>query len=268
MKYLLISVLLMTEIANGQTQIHPTITNNSRNSSVKIISKIGNISGTGFFISNDIIATCFHLIAQYSVDSAKNINFNIYPDLQAIIEDGDTVSLKCVSIPNNSSPEPFLQDFALLKTSKIVTKKTIAPLSKSLNYSIGESIVFSGYPLGTPTLVSHFGTISGITKDKSIICIQASTNKGNSGGALLDEKGNVIGIISMREGGISLGLQNYLIQITETEKMGSVKLMGIDPLQATKETIQVLDTYISTGIGYARNIKFLNDYILKHKIKI
>jgi hypothetical protein len=117
-------------------------------------------------------------------------------------------------------------------------------------------------------MVTHFGTISGITKDKSVICVQAATNKGNSGGALIDKKGEVIGIISMREGGISLGLQNYLNQINQAEKMGSVQIMGIDPLQATKETINVLDTYISTGIGYARRSTFLNDYIKKNKIKL
>ena len=235
---------------------------------MKIISKAGNSSGTGFYIGKEIIVTCFHVIAQFSVDSAKNVNFNIFQDLQAINEDGDTLSLTCISIPTNASPEPFLQDFALLKTNKILAKKTILPLSKTVAHSIGENIIFSGYPLGTPTMVSHLGTISGITKDKSVICIQASTNKGNSGGSLLDKDGNVIGIISMREGGISLGLQNYLNQITQTENMGSVQIMGIDPLQATKETIKVLDTYISTGIGYARSISFLNNYIQKHNIKL
>lgn len=49
--------------------------------------------------------------------------------------------------------------------------------------------------------------------------------------------------------------------------MGSVQLMGVDPLQTAKETIKVLDTYISTGIGYARSIKFLVDYKQKHNIK-
>ena len=236
-------------------------------SCVKIISKQGNSSGTGFFVGNDIVATCFHVIAQISMDSLKHFNFNIFQDLQIVTENGDTVSVQCISIPNNQSPEPLFQDFALLRTSKIVADKDVLSFSSDTSQSVGDPIIFSGYPLGTPTMVTHFGTISGITKDKSIICTQAPTNKGNSGGALLDKNGKIIGIVSMREGGISVGLQNYLNEISETEKMGSVQLMGIDPLQVTKETIRVLDTYISTGIGYARSIRYLVDYKRKHKLK-
>jgi len=269
MRKLVILILLsISNFMNGQNAINIDVVNSSRKSCVKIISKQGNSSGTGFYIGNDLIVTCFHVIAKISVDTANNINYNIFPDLEAVNEDGDTISLTCITIPSNSSLEPLFQDFAILKTSKIITNKSILPLGINLNNNVTDLILFSGYPLGTPTMVTHTGNISGITKDKSIICIQASTNKGNSGGALINKDGKVIGIISMREGGISLGLQNYMNQINETEKHGSVQLMGIDPLQATKETILVLDTYISTGIGYVRNIQFLNDYIIKHKIKI
>ena len=257
----------MYQYSNGQS-IKPVTTNVSRSSCVKIISKVGNSSGTGFFIDDNIIVTCFHVIAQISMDTAKNINFNIFPDLEAVTEEGDTVSLTCMSIPFNNSPEPLLQDFALLKTNTIIKNKSILRISNNTDHLIGENIIFSGYPLGTPTMVSHFGIISGITKDKSIICVQASINKGNSGGALVNSDGEVIGIISNREGGISLELENYLNKISEGEKRGSIQLMGIDPMQVSKETIKILNTYISTGIGYARNIRFLREYAKIHFVAL
>jgi len=42
--------------------------------------------------------------------------------------------------------------------------------------------------------------------------------------------------------------------------------MGVDHLQASKAIIQTLDMYISTGIGYARSIKFVRDYIAKNPL--
>lgn len=257
----------MFESSFSQNIINSQVVNSSRSSCVKIISQKGQSSGTGFFIADNLIATCFHVIASEQ-NINNNINLNIFDDIQIITEKGEIANAICISVPSVDSPEPYYQDFAILKVSTAVKSKSILSLSTKITYNITEPIIFSGYPLGTPTMVSHLGSISGVTSDNSIICIQASTNKGNSGGALVDNKGQVLGIISLREGGIGLGLQNYLSKINESEKQGSIQLMGIDPLQASKETIAVLDKYISTGIGYARNISYLSDYIKKHKIKL
>ena len=44
--------------------------------------------------------------------------------------------------------------------------------------------------------------------------------------------------------------------------------MGVDALQAIKETIETLNKYISTGLGYARDIKYLKEYCETHNINI
>jgi V8-like Glu-specific endopeptidase len=269
MKNLITFILfLSTNIVLGQQIIDKSIALSTRDNSIKIISKEGNSSGTGFFISNDLIVTCFHVIASISQEKSNNIKFGIFKDLKAINEYGDTVLLSCISIPNNQYPEPLFQDFAILKTNRIISKKVILPLADDSNFDVLDNIYFTGYPFGIQTKLTHLGTISGVSKDKSIFSIQASTNKGNSGGALINNSGKIIGIISLREGGISMELQNYLNEITKSEKNGSIQLMGIDPLKTSKETIKILDTYISTGIGYARNISFLKSYIAKQKIKL
>jgi len=90
-------------------------------------------------------------------------------------------------------------------------------------------------------------------------------NSGEAGGALLNSQGHVVGIVSMREGGISQGLNDLTVYVDNTASQGNVRIMGVDPLQATKAIIQALDKYISTGIGYARSIKFAREYLGKNK---
>ena len=52
----------------------------------------------------------------------------------------------------------------------------------------------------------------------------------------MDKEGRVIGITSLRVEGISIGLQNYLKKLSASSNQGSLRIMGIDPLQAAKET--------------------------------
>src|SRR5258707_674336 len=121
-------------------------------------------------------------------------------------------------------------------------KMTVAALTTSL---LAASLRGSESPRGSLLTTSRDATV------------MVASNKGNSGGALLNTVGQAIAIVSMREGGISRGLQELTVHITETSKQGGVALMGVDPLQAMRAIIQTLDTHISTGIGYARSSRFL-----------
>jgi hypothetical protein len=47
-----------------------------------------------------------------------------------------------------------------------------------------------------------------------------------------------------------------------------LRLLGVDPLQATKAIIDTLDRYISTGIGYARTTNFARDYLAKYPTRL
>jgi S1-C subfamily serine protease len=127
---------------------------------------------------------------------------------------------------------------------------------------VGDDIIFSGYPLATPAMVTHKGMISGVGLNGEIICIEAPINKGNSGGALCNSSGQAIGIISMKEGGIGIGLKEMAEQINGSSV--KVSIGGVDPMQGIQELTTTLDRYISTGIGYARSIQYLRDYLKKH----
>jgi hypothetical protein len=242
----------------------------SRNSCVKIYSKNGNSSGSGFFISDDLIATCFHVISSIKQNGQQINDGEIYQDLQIITITGENIHANCISPPTQEDSSPLYKDFAVLKLIKKPEnlKNYILQLSDKdiKTIKIGSDCYFSGYPLSAPALITHKGMISGIDDTRSLICIQGSINKGNSGGALISDDGKVMGIVSMREGGISKALEDLIVHIENTEKQGSINFIGVDPLQAIKETVKTLDTFISTGIGYAKNIKFLMEYILKNQI--
>jgi len=268
-KLILCLVLYFLSITFIYAGEHMDIIELSRNSCVKISSKADNSMGSGFFISDDLIATCFHVIASIS-QNGKQINWNIYQDLQITTITGEIINVNCITSPTQKDPSPLFQDFAVLKLNNKPTnlKNYILQFSDKdiKTLKIGSDCYFSGYPLFTPALITHKGMISGVNDSGSIICIQGSINKGNSGGALISDDGKVMGIISMREGGISKALEDLTVYIEATAKQGSVHLMGVDPLQAIKETVKILDTYISTGIGYAINIKFLKEFSSKNQL--
>lgn len=237
----------------------------SRESTVMIVSKSGNSKGTGFLIGDTYAITCFHVVARLSVQGS-NINWSLHRDLQVILPSGEVIDGTVISVPTQFDATPFKQDFALMKLKAKPTKpfQTVRLASEKEHLKVGDDLLFSGYPLATPGMVTHRGMVSGFDKSGSLVFVQAAINKGNSGGALLNDQGHVVGIISMREGGISQGLGELQVYIDKTSKQGTVRIKGVDPLQATKAIIQTLNKYISTGIGYARSIKYARDYLSNH----
>lgn len=260
--------LILVQTAFAQTNSQSIET--SRSNCVKIVLPDLNSSGTGFFLDSTHIVTCFHVIAEIEiVDQNKgDVRFTIANNINVVLSDGETILAKCISVPTQQDASPLENDFAILKLDK---KPEVSPTGLPLHkgkapIDVGSDILFSGYPFGVLAMITHKGIISGMTQDQSVICIQAPINKGISGGALLNDKSEVIGIISNREGGVLQGLDKVTKQITELEQGQSgvqmtIKIGGVNTLGVTKELILTLDRYISTGMGYARSIKGIHDYL-------
>ena len=244
----------------------------SRTNCVKILVNANVTAGSGFFLDAEHVVTCFHVVAKIDVTRQPNqtmqVKYDLRPRLVVETAGGERLPATCVSLPNQTDASPLLRDFAILKLqAKPKAKIHANPLHDLKTMpDIGDVVVFSGYPLNAPTMLTHRGMMSGEVRKTGLICIQAPVNKGCSGSAVLNTEGQVLAIVNAREGGISQGLEDLRKHIIKTESQGRMSLMGVDPLQASKEIVNVLDRHISTGIGYAVDARFLSEYVKKHKI--
>jgi len=137
---------------------------------------VGSSSGTGFFVSNDgHILTNEHVAGQ-----CKSITVqpgNLSASLIAKDEKGD---------------------LALLKVDK--SSKVIATFRKG-NARLGEEVVVAGFPYkdllskGIKITTGNVSSLAGMDNNFNLLQITAPIQPGNSGGPLIDNYGNVIGVI-------------------------------------------------------------------------
>jgi V8-like Glu-specific endopeptidase len=265
----------------------PTAIEISRASTVEVSSGNGTSKGTGFLISDQHVATAFHVAAAVSALNSEQVKFTPYPDLKVKMPDGEVLDATLVSVPTQKDLAPLKYDFAVLRLRRkpqgpyrIV--QLIGPAGK---IAVDEEVTFSGYPLAAPGMITHRGRISGFSDAEGLIPLDGAVNRGNSGGAVLSASREVVGIITMREGAISQALDKVRGAQIETKLDGSgrtaekpAEMNDGSSAEATRQITDALttiiatqgeligsfDTYMSTGIGYARDIKFLRDYLHTH----
>ncbi len=264
---------------------HPTepdsVTARSRQACVRILQG-GQSVGTGFFLDGRHLATCFHVAADdwtLKVEGGvvKQLAFRWRSELSIQLHDGRVVPVEPLSTPTADDYSPIQHDFAVLrlKAPLSAAPPPLALHGASALPPVGSRVSFTGFPLRAPVMLTHYGHISGYGPANDFLCIQASVNKGNSGGALVSEAGLVLGIISNREGDLSTELRATRDQMRAMgERMGSISLevdtpTGRRPVNQNELLLNTLDTleaYISTGIGYARSSRHLSAWLSRHPL--
>jgi len=271
--FIAISETLSFAQTKGDEQMIEKI-KNVKSCVVKIICSDISSLGSGFVITKDgYIITSFHVVGAINVDKQLNkISPRYSNDIQIRFNNGEQV--KADVAVDNTDLRPIIFDYCILKIQK--TDLNYLSLGGFGNVEEGSTIYFCGYPFGKNFLTTHKGMISskhviesqfnvnGRNIKYKILQIDGSINKGNSGGPLLAyDNNNVIGIVSMREGSITQGLQEVRNFIEEGSKRstGGVYLSGVNPIPVLKELIDVLDTYISVGIGFAVSIEYAENHL-------
>ncbi len=132
--------------------------------------------GSGFSIKENLIITNAHVVG-----SSKKVAVNLY--------DGSTLKGNVIKIDTE-------KDLALIAVSKLIPPLKV----NSDSLSIGQEVYAIGAPKDMPYTMTK-GIISALNRKlgkNTYIQIDASVNSGNSGGPLLSENGEVIGIITLK----------------------------------------------------------------------
>ena len=142
-----------------------------------------NVMGTGVVVEDDgTILTNLHVATGT-------------PRIRVTFMDGTIAEARIVgSQPGN--------DLAVLQPSTIPMDLKPATLSSAMTLSPGDTVVSVGFPFGVGPSASA-GVVSGLGREfedrgrptlQNLIQFDASTNPGNSGGPLVNSKGEVVGI--------------------------------------------------------------------------
>ncbi len=142
-------------------------------------------SGSGFIITSDgYILTCYH-----------------------VVEDSDTIT---VTTYDETTYEAELigydesNDIAVLKIDAVDLETVVLGDSDALN--VGDGVVAIGNPLGELTFSLTYGVVSALNRSVTLstnvtmelIQTDCAINSGNSGGALFNMYGEVIGIVNAK----------------------------------------------------------------------
>lgn len=173
-------------------------------------------TGSGIIISDDgYIVTNNHVIDT----SSSNSSYSYYD-----ISDATSVKVKLYGSDELYDAEivgkDSQTDLAVLKIDK--TGLTAAEFANSDEATVGEFAMAVGSPLGLDTTVTT-GIISAVNREvesdgTTYVCIQtdAAINSGNSGGALVNGDGQVIGINTLKLSGSGVEGIGFAIPINST----------------------------------------------------
>lgn len=168
---------------------------------------------TGNSVNSTMIITCCHV-----VEGAESI--------KVTINDGDTDSTNDVTVNAILIGMDDESDIAVLQIEGDYYKNA-ATIRVDSPVKLAETAIAIGNPLGAGISVTK-GIISGLSKvinmdgvNMSLLQTDAAINKGNSGGALFDESGLLIGIVNAKSSGDTVEGIGYAIHVDDAVKVAN-----------------------------------------------
>ncbi len=165
------------------------------------------ISEDGYILTNNHIVSSSSSSSYYTVGDASKVVVYLF---------NDKTPYDATIIGTDEQT-----DLAVIKIEK--EGLTAAELGDSDSIQVGEFSMAAGNPLGMQSSISS-GTISAVNRDVqtdgrtyTLIQTDAAINAGNSGGALVNSKGQVIGINTLKLSGTGIEGMGFAIPINSTK---------------------------------------------------
>lgn len=245
--------ILNTNSSSNKTSLESNLSTSTDNSVNTSLVSISNYSDTGVYVAQKVLPSVVGIKVEYSVSSVFYRNQSTATasaEGSGIIISEDGYILTNNHIINSSSNSSFYEiskankiivslyndeteyeatiigtdeqtDLAVIKIDK--TGLTSATLGNSDTIQVGEFAMAIGNPLGMQSSVSS-GMISAVNRkvtsdNKTYTLIQTDTaiNSGNSGGALVNSKGEVIGINTLKMSGSGIEGMGFAIPINSAK---------------------------------------------------
>ena len=227
----------------------------SRNSSTASAEGSGVIiSEDGYILTNNHVIDSSSSSSYYEVGDASKITVYLYND--------DTpYEAKIIGTDEQT-------DLAVIKIDK--TGLTAAELGDSDTVQVGEWCMSIGNPLGMRSTVCQ-GSISALDREitdsdgktYNVLQTDAAINEGNSGGALVNSKGQVIGINTLKASGEGVEGLGFAIPINDTKDIYSDLIqyskvkrpyIGITGSDITEDTVKANPTFDLKVGAYVRGV--------------
>jgi TPR repeat protein len=220
------AIMTPDQIAEAQRLSREFTPRKESNSANSISPDNPTVSGTGFFITDD-----GYLISNYHVvkDATK----------VRLLTGAGLIDAKVVQVD-------AANDLVLLKADG---RFAPLPIATSRTVALGGTVATVGFPNTgmqgfSPKLTKgEIGSLAGIQDDPRYFQISVPVQPGNSGGALVDERGNVIGIVSAKlDAGAALAASGALPENVNYAVKSSLLLSFLESVPAVSVKLKAPNT--------------------------
>lgn len=202
-----------------------------------------NFGGTGFIVSaNGYVITNYHVVRGADSVHLQNTKGESFRAKVIYIDPTHDLAMLCISDST----------FTPLKNTPYTFKEAPSEL--------GEDVYTIGYPRDDVVYgQGYLSSRTGYAGDTTAYQISIPVNPGNSGGPVLDSKGNVIGIIS----GKQTGIDGASFAIKTEALLSSIAAVPVDSLE--NELIIGKKNTLS-GLKRTEQVKKIQDYVYLVKV--